>query len=152
MRIEKANVTHLDSIYDIEIKTFSDAWSKNSIKSAMESEPCNIFLALDDDNTVIGYIFFYLIDEEAEILNLAVIPEKRRMGIASSLLKYSFEIMKKNGVRNAYLDVRKSNIPALSLYKSFNFEQLTIRKNYYTKPVEDAIDMCLCLDNEEVEK
>ena len=39
------------------------------------------------------------------------------------------------------LEVRKSNEPAIALYKSFGFEQNGLRKNYYKNPTEDALIM-----------
>lgn len=73
--------------------------------------------------------------EEHELLNLAVAPELRRIGIASELLRHA--------MRQApglwFLEVRESNLAAQNLYKSFGFNISGKRKRYYREPDEDAI-------------
>jgi ribosomal-protein-alanine N-acetyltransferase len=74
---------------------------------------------------------------EYEILNLVVDPGYRRQGIARSLLLHFLEVAK----GPVYLEVRESNQAARNLYKSLNFNELNIRRDYYDSPPEAAIVM-----------
>ena len=73
---------------------------------------------------------------EREILNLAVAPPFRRMGIATTLLR--------NELRHAalyFLEVRESNLAAQALYRRFGFVATGRRAEYYQRPREGAIVM-----------
>jgi ribosomal-protein-alanine N-acetyltransferase len=72
---------------------------------------------------------------EHEILNLAVATRYRRRGLARSLIGASLERLK----GDVYLEVRDSNVPAATLYKSFGFEPVSTRPGYYSDPQEPAI-------------
>ena len=45
------------------------------------------------------------------------------------------------GVTNIFLEVRASNASAIHLYEKYGFRQISVRKGYYTKPLEDALVM-----------
>lgn len=75
---------------------------------------------------------------EREILNVAVLPTYRRLGIASALLK---EELRRNAV--FFLEVRESNTAAQELYRRFRFAEIGRRPNYYQFPSETAIVMRL---------
>ncbi len=74
---------------------------------------------------------------ESEILNLAVAPERRRRGVARSLVKGWLTGI--NG--DVFLEVRASNEAAQKFYKSLGFQVVTVRPEYYSSPVETAIVM-----------
>ena len=71
---------------------------------------------------------------EAEILNLAVLPDFKRQGIATRLLA---EVT----APAVFLDVRASNAPAIAFYRKHGFLKTGHRRKYYARPVEDAIMM-----------
>jgi|ERR1035438_2020301 ribosomal-protein-alanine acetyltransferase len=76
-------------------------------------------------------------DREFEILNLAVVPDFRRRGIARELLRVLFQ----DYHGTFYLEVRESNQDAQMCYKSLGFQQVTRRPGYYESPPEAAIVM-----------
>jgi [ribosomal protein S18]-alanine N-acetyltransferase len=73
---------------------------------------------------------------EREILNLAVAPLYRKLGIASALLDSELR-----RPATHVLEVRCSNAAAQKLYRKFGFAEIGIRPNYYQSPPEDAIVM-----------
>ncbi|MDQ2949473.1 MAG: GNAT family N-acetyltransferase [Acidobacteriota bacterium] len=73
---------------------------------------------------------------EREILNLAVAPVYRRLGIATALLRHELSL---NATH--YLDVRESNVGARKLYEHLGFTEVGRRTDYYTCPIENAIVM-----------
>ncbi len=144
--IAEADDGMLDAIMKIEQTSFTCPWSANSFEEAMRAEPVRVLSALDADGTVCGFACLQMIDEEAEILNIAVGPAVRRGGIGRMLIDAMLSLARDNGVRNVYLEVRRSNVPAIRLYESVGFQLIGTRKRYYTEPVEDALIMCLTLD------
>ena len=77
--------------------------------------------------------------DEGEILNLAVAPSGRRHGLGRALVRDILDALARRGVRHVYLEVRESNAPARALYGAHGFQEAGRRKQYYRRPVEDAI-------------
>ena len=138
--IEKASVGDSPRIAEIEKICFSVPWSENSVKDFIENPLCIMFAA-KDRGVVCGYIGLYIIADECDIANVAVVPEYRKCGIATALISHATDFAQKKNVERMMLEVRASNTPAISLYKKFGFEEVGVRKNYYTQPKEDALLM-----------
>ena len=101
-------------------------------------------MALKNDRKtpkVVGYIGMYISFDEASITNVAVLPDSRKMGIGEQLVTNAKKEAKDIAVETIFLEVRVSNLPAISLYKKLGFQELGIRKNFYDHPLEDAYIM-----------
>jgi len=72
-------------------------------------------------------------------MNVAVAPAKRRSGLGRGLVAEIISVMAARGVRQVYLEVRESNAAARALYAAQGFREVGRRKQYYRRPVEDAI-------------
>ena len=87
---------------------------------------------------VVGFLVGRTLAEgEHELLNLAVAPDHRRRGVGRSLICAYLEASK----GTIFLEVRPSNLPARSFYKSLGFDEVTLRPGYYENPSEPAIVM-----------
>ncbi len=93
----------------------------------------------ESSETVIGFLAGLFIGEEMEILNLAVSPNARRMGVASRLLSEALGSALKSGGKRVFLEVRASNAGAVAFYERHGFRTTGRRKDYYAAPVEDAL-------------
>jgi ribosomal-protein-alanine N-acetyltransferase len=89
------------------------------------------------DGSVAGFLVSRPIADEREILNVAVAPEFRRRSIASALVRHELGTVGKAW----FLEVRESNEAAVRLYKSFGFNVVGKRSEYYQTPPESAIVM-----------
>lgn len=89
--------------------------------------------------SVCGFLIACRIVDELEILNFAVLPECRRQGIGSALLKHALEWKKSKNVAGVFLEVRASNETGIQFYTSHGFEITGKRRNYYSCPTEDAL-------------
>jgi ribosomal-protein-alanine N-acetyltransferase len=91
-----------------------------------------------EGSRIVGFLVARtLAADEREILNLAVVPDFRRKGVARALLDSAFE-----GFRGGvFLEVRESNEVAHKFYKSLGFKELGRRAGYYDSPPESAIVM-----------
>jgi [ribosomal protein S18]-alanine N-acetyltransferase len=94
-----------------------------------------------DSGEIVGFIVVRLVLPEAEILNLAVNPENREQGVATSLLEVVLANLQKGKAMRLYLEVRPSNTPAISFYQKHLFTLAGVRPNYYREPAEAALLM-----------
>ena len=117
----------------IEKECFSAPWSEESFKNAENTR----FYVYFENETPLGYVGIYSILDEGYITNLAVLKEHRKKGIATSLL--SQLISNENNLSFISLEVRESNLPAISLYEKFNFKKEGVRKAFYSNPKEDGL-------------
>jgi ribosomal-protein-alanine N-acetyltransferase len=85
-----------------------------------------------------GYIAARVGADEVHVNNIGVWPEARRGGVGGALLGTALEVAARSGAREAVLEVRASNLPALAMYERFGFCVVGERKNYYKEPAEDA--------------
>lgn len=81
------------------------------------------------DNNIIGFISYSIMYERAEILDLFIDIKYRNKGYASELIKKVLN--QAHECNNISLEVDVENKNAINLYKKFEFEIKTVRKNYY---------------------
>ncbi|MDO5154579.1 MAG: ribosomal protein S18-alanine N-acetyltransferase [Eubacteriales bacterium] len=129
-------------VYDIARESLPEHWSLQGIKDVLKYEN-NIFFVAKHISTsqVIGFAGIMVIADEAELLNIAVRQSYRRVGVAQQLMTTVMERAKACGAIRMLLEVRMSNLGAMSLYRKNGFTDLSIRKNYYSNPREDALIM-----------
>ena len=139
MIIRKMTFEDVKTLAKIEKECFSLPWSEASFEDSLARED-TVFLVCEDLD-VVGYIGMYLSFEEGEITNVAVTPSYRQRGCGNLLIQAIKEEAKARAAESVILEVRVSNVPAISLYKKHGFEEIGIRKNFYEHPSEDAIIM-----------
>lgn len=145
VEIREMREADLATIVEIENISFSTPWSSYSFKKEIY-KPYSIPKVAVINNRIVGYICVERIIDEAHILNLAVHPDFRKMGIGSLLVSNILDELRTTGCRYVYLEVRASNVAAKKLYERFGFEVIGIRKHYYIHPEEDAYVMMLELN------
>lgn len=122
----------LQQVLAIENQCFEDPWSATYFRLSVKRPRSNEYLYVARrEQTVVGYIIFYVLHEEAQILNIAVLPACQRQGIGKYLLASALEMIQADGEREVFLEVAVSNLPAQYLYRQFGFRICGIRKNYY---------------------
>lgn len=137
---------HISRIAQIEKQCFSIPWSEQAFEESMSYDHAVFLVALSEEtDEITGYIGMYRVFNEGDITNVAVAPEYRGMGIGTKLMKAVIERAKELAIQDIILEVRESNETAIHLYKKMGFEKAGIRKNFYEKPVENAIVMYLKL-------
>ncbi len=132
--------TDAEAMANIEKDSFSMPWSVNAFQDAIKSQNY-IYLTALKDNEVVGYAGCTVAGDEGDITNIAVTKSLRCCGIGEKLLMQLLEYADKTGLKQIFLEVRKSNQAAQSLYTKAGFEMIGMRKNFYQKPIEDACMM-----------
>lgn len=144
MVIRKGTKEDIEAIYDIELESFSVPWSLESITKELENEVA-YYVVAEEEGQVLGYAGLWDVVGEGQITNIAVRPSGRRKGVGKKLVEGLITYGKEKGLEVLILEVRESNEAAIKLYSGVGFKDIGKRKNYYTKPTEDAILMALTL-------
>ena len=137
--LRPANDRDLQEVVRIEQASFGDPWSDGDFRSVMAVRHAIFLVAEDSARKIGGYVITMAVTDESEVLNIAVDPERRGAALGALLLDAALAEAEKRGARSTFLEVRESNEPALRLYRSRGFEEISRRRRYYKSPVEDAL-------------
>lgn len=138
--IEKMSPSHVGEIARLEKECFSTPWSDDGLKSELNNAFARFFVATYAGE-IAGYVGAHNVLGEVYITNVAVFEKFRRKGVAKKLIDALLETAKAENGNFVTLEVRESNIPAVSLYEKCGFEKVGERKNFYEKPKENAVLM-----------
>ena len=140
-KLTNNDIDYIEQIFNLEKEIFKNsAFSKSYLNTLIKGDNSFIYIYLIDDK-VCGYLIILDSIDVYEILAIATIEEYRNKGIEQELLA-------KIRIKNIFLEVRESNQTAINFYKKNKFKEISIRKNYYSKPTENAIIMKLEVNNE----
>ena len=117
----------------------SDGWSAESFESEVKKNNGIVLCFLDNTN-VIALLSGYFAEGEGDITSVAVDENFRRKGLAQRLVAEFVKLLP-DSTENIFLEVRESNAPAINLYEKCGFEKLSVRKNFYINPRENAVVM-----------
>jgi ribosomal-protein-alanine N-acetyltransferase len=136
----------LDGVLAIEDASFNNPTTREWYEREMERpDVCFIYVLRTPEEPVAAFCAFWLVADQAHINNLAVRPELRGRGLGTQLLEAVIAEAAHLGAAVLTLEVRASNAPAIRLYQHAGFKKVGERKNYYTKPVEDALVLSFML-------
>ena len=136
--IRIATSNDLADILSIEKKVFKHPWSKEQLSWELNSQPAAENYVMIARGNMIGYLFSHVVDDDVQILNIAIDIPFQHKGYGEQLLSYFLDQF--NTDSSIHLEVRKSNFPAINLYLKFGFHETGTRKGYYSDG-EDAIIM-----------
>lgn len=138
VEIARVGAEAIGSLLAIDAVSFVRPWTRAMYEAALDNPVTRVFL-LSVDGAPVAYCSSWLLPGELHISNVAVLPDFRRRGLARRLLATVLERADAEGARDATLEVRRSNRPALTLYESLGFRTTAVRVDYYENPVEDAL-------------
>ena len=142
--INFAKTEHLQLISEFELNEFHDeAYSFDTLTDMMKDNYLlknndNIF-EISNEEDLIGYIIFHVSEDFTDIYKIFIRDNDKRKGYATDLLNKVIEIAKRYNSKKIMIEVRSKNINAINFYKKNGFEQISIRKDYYKNPVDDAL-------------
>ena len=140
-KLTSNDINYMEQIFNLEKDIFKNsAFSRTYLDTLIKGDNSFIYIYLIDDK-VFGYLMILDSIDVYEILAMATVEEYRNKGIAQELLD-------KIKTKDIFLEVRESNQTAINFYKKNKFKEISIRKNYYSKPTENAIIMKLEVNNE----
>jgi len=132
---------HIDGVLEVDSRSFSIPWSRSSFEAEAVRNDFARYIVAVDRGKVVGYAGVWIIAGEGQITNIAVHPDSRGKGIACKMLEALIDICIRESVSDMTLEVRKSNLAAINLYKKYGFVEEGIRKQFYADNKEDALIM-----------
>lgn len=143
--ISQIEACDFERLYEIEQQAHLVPWSLRTLKNNQGERYLN--LKLIENNQIIGFAICQTVLDEANLFNIAILPNYQGCGFGKLLLGELIFQLKERGVQTLWLEVRESN-PARFLYEKIGFNEVDIRKNYYPKPSggrENAVVMACYL-------
>lgn len=119
---------------------FGSPWKKEQFLEDL-AQPQTDYLLVVKQQEIVAFLGYSVVLDEAEITNIVVHPNWKKLGIGHQLLNKFFKELESCGCTHVFLEVRKSNEAAKYLYQAEKFRSLGLRKGYYKEPLEDAIIM-----------
>jgi ribosomal-protein-alanine N-acetyltransferase len=139
--LRRLTMRDLPAIEAIERRAYATPWSRSMFAGEL-AKPSSLCLgAFDEAGTLLGYLIISRYVDAWHVMNVAVVPDLRRRGIASALLERLFAVTSTDPRRGYTLEVRISNTGAIKLYERLGFEPRGVRRGYYTDNREDALIM-----------
>ncbi len=139
-RLEVVSPEDRAAILALEARSFANPWTAESFDAMRSSPASRIYVARMGRGEPVGFCAGWLLVDELHVHTVTVHPDYRRQGIALGLLRY---ILADTGAIRATLEVRRSNIAAISLYERLGFKVSAIRERYYDNPTEDGLILWL---------
>ena len=136
--IRPATLADVDSIWQIETRSFANPWHPQTFHSLISRGRAHVLVAEAPEAGVVGYAVLWWVMDQGELANLAVAEGFRGRGMGSALLDRILADAEANQVESLFLEVRMSNERAFDLYRSRGFSQVAVRRDYYRTPREDA--------------
>ena len=127
------------AIAELEKECFSSPWSENALLESYNAD--TRFFVFSENGKILGYAGLQVVPPEGYVTNIAVTKTARGRGIGKSLVEALIDFGKDRALVFISLEVRQSNLPAISLYTKCGFSEVGKRKNFYQNPTEDAIIM-----------
>lgn len=138
--IRRMTLSDVDGVAAVEAATFPTPWSREAFESEMRNVAAR-YLVAEENGRIIGFAGAWVILDESHVTNIAVLEEKRGLGIGRRLTQGLLQYLSNLGAAYTTLEVRRSNAVAQSLYVSLGFIKLGVRKRYYEDNGEDALIM-----------
>ena len=130
----------LEQVLSIEQRSFPHPWLRQHFIDELNSPYAFPLSAFDGSGRLVGYICPMLLLDEGHIMNVAVEPDLRGSGVGRMLVQKVLDDCRQAGASFVSLEVRKSNLSAISLYRKMGFVEVGKRKRYYENG-EDALMM-----------
>lgn len=131
----------LGQVLQIEKECFRAPWGCVALTGTMEMQNTSLYL-VEENGKPVSYCISSRVFDEAELLRIAVLAEYRRRGFADLMMKMLLAEWKARDIRKIFLEVRRSNIPAASLYEKYGFRTVSMRKNYYENGEDALVYIC----------
>lgn len=145
--LRQASTDDVRLLTQIESRVHVAPWTESHFQEELSKSFSRTLLLTDDetDEIIAGYVTFWLMDDYAEILNVAVDLPYRGLGFAQTLIQAVIRDALKDEMKRLTLEVRVSNAPAIALYQKLGFHEVGKRKKFYSNG-EDALSMELTLN------
>jgi len=135
----------LATVMQIEPTVYSHPWTRGNFNDSLKSR--HQAWVLTQSAEIVGYALMMMVLDEAHLLNISVAKPHQKQGLGRMLLTHMTDLARELNALNMFLEVRASNVAAITLYDDIGFVEMSVRRGYYptAKGREDAVLMGLAL-------
>lgn len=143
LELRRMRPQDVPDVMEIESVSFGrHHWSEDSFYNEMNNQVGRYYALINTDlPKLIGYLGFWMIQDEAHITTVAVKPEYRGNSLGELMLVQGLERCMSNSIHWVTLEVRATNYNAQNLYYKYGFSSVGVRPKYYQDNQEDALIM-----------
>jgi len=131
LRIEPMSRGDLETVYQAENLIYPFPWTLGNFEDSLESGYGAWICCDRENNKLVGYAVMMPALDEAQLLNISILPERQRQGLGGALLEYLFAEALERGAIRMLLEVRRSNQQAQTFYQQHGFSVIGCRRDYY---------------------
>ncbi|WP_182201537.1 ribosomal protein S18-alanine N-acetyltransferase [Paraliobacillus salinarum] len=144
--VRKMTVDDIKQVRIVEEACFATPWTEDIYQKELIQNSYAHYYVIEKGKQIVGFCGIWIVVDEAQITNIAILPTYRGCGYGSYLFQYVINQAMLAGSVRLSLEVRVSNLVAQKLYRKFGLKPAGIRKNYYTDNNEDAMVMWVNLN------
>jgi ribosomal-protein-alanine N-acetyltransferase len=148
LRFRRATAEDVARLLELERASHSHPWSEGQLRRELDNGYGTVLCAAragrEPTGRIDGFVVYWVIHDELHVLDVVTAPEARRTGLGRALMTEALADGRGRGATRALLEVRRSNVPAIALYRALGFLHDTVRRSYYPDG-EDAVLMSLAL-------
>jgi [ribosomal protein S18]-alanine N-acetyltransferase len=140
MLIRQMTSDDIEKVKQIEDTQYKSPWTSMMFLNEITSNKFAHLFVLEDKDEIIGYSGVWIVSDSATVTKVTISKERQGKGLSNLLMKDLIQRVIDANCAYISLEVRVSNTKAVQLYKKYGFEQVGVRKKYYTDG-EDAFAM-----------
>ena len=115
------------------------AWSDQSLTDCINAKDHSVVLGEDSKETPCGFAIWRIMEDEAELLTIGVLPRAQQKGLGGALLSALYASLVTIKINKLFLEVSVENAPAIALYRRAGFEKVSLRRGYYSDGTDALI-------------
>lgn len=127
--IRAAKESELAALVELDARCFERPWTPSAWEAEFARAFARIWVWIA--GSVGGYCVCWHLGEDAELLRIAAAPDRRGLGLGTSLLDWALAQARQEGCSSLSLEVQRDNLAAVSLYEKAGFERVGLREGYY---------------------
>jgi len=127
----------MQEVVDIESQSFEFAWSQDDFVKCLSQRNC-IGMVAEYNDHIAGYMIYEILNRRLHLLNLAVAPAYRRMGVGRQMAQKLISKLARRRRRQILLEVRETNLAAQVFFRDLDFRAISLLRDFYDDSTEDA--------------
>ena len=133
LHIEPGRMADARELARIHALGFYRGWSSGEFESFLADAATPVYVACDARRRIAGFALIRVVEDESELLTIAVDPKWRGRRVGQALLRAVFDDLRLTPARRMFLEVSEDNAAAIKLYAREGFATISSRKGYYPK-------------------
>src|SRR5262245_62277998 len=130
----------MPEVLQAEHDSFDYSWTEDDFLRCLRQRNC-IGMVAEHDDRVVGFMIYELHKAKLHVLNFAVAPAHRRLGIGTQMVMKLIGKLSSHRRTKITLAVRESNLAAQLFFRSQEFKAVKVLRGYYEDSGEDAFLM-----------